>query len=333
MHTQPAIERIFIPGHAESVAGNFRTRRKFFGPVRRPLALCNSRRPKALSATYPIIPARVGKGGITSGVHVRKIQQLLTLAGVYKGAITGTWTHIEPAWIEFQKSLGLPPKPFVDPMDAEDRLAELASAADTLMYFPSNLRSLSAINYVTDYLIREKTPYGYKHHGGGTKKVWGFEGRPYLMIFGLQGSGEFPVSGVTCSVNCVSFANLLLGAWHGGIHQPPFDSDLLLGGAGRQVGQRYSMSEVLNMDKKPGISDYEYVSGVMPPNCIYHMALCDSMSSLSTKHDVIVVNQMVYQANTKDASTEAGAVYKMPLDKFWKTLTFKHVRLFGPGPY
>lgn len=91
------------------------------------------------------------------------------------------------------------------------------------------------------------------------------------------------------------------------------------------------MPEVLNENGKRGIKSLEYLKSVLKPDRIYHMASCNGNNTLKTHHDVIVLNNMVYQANKKEASPERGAVYRTPLDRQWQKLDYEHVRLLGPA--
>jgi hypothetical protein len=46
---------------------------------------------------------------------------------------------------------------------------------------------------------------------------------------------------------------------------------------------------------------------------------------------MILLDGMIYQANVKQVSTEAGAVYRLTLDEQWRRTPSKHLRVLGPS--
>jgi hypothetical protein len=292
-----------------------------------------------MPATHPIITKRVGEGGTAGFGDIKRIQQLLARAGfLQKNQITGSWGKAggasATAWNDFQLSKGWVPKPYVDPVDAEDRLAYLASAACVLLWMPDYLRSLSAITVLTDFAIACKIPYGWgDKYGEGTRSIYGFEGRSWAMVF-LEGS-YFDVGAADArSFNCCAFANVLLSVWmQGNIHAAPYNASQAVGGDGTQLGTRYGMPEIKNSKGAMGISSLDELKSVMTADRIYHMALCRDSTGTFTKHDVIVVNNTVFQSNILSASPNGTGVYVKSLDDVWQNMSRKRVRLFGPGPF
>jgi hypothetical protein len=292
-----------------------------------------------MAATHPIITKRVGEGGTAPTKEVRRVQQMLARAGFLAiGQITGTWgkaaSPSAKAWDDFQLSKGWIPKPYLDPTDAEDRLAYLASQAGVLLWVPHFLRSLSAITVLTDFIIASEIQYGWgDKYGEGTRSIYGFEGRPWAMVF-LEGGNVDVAAKDARSFNCCSFVNVLLSVWmQGNTHASPYDSSQAVGGDGPQLGNRYGMPEIKNSKGGMGISSLDELKSVMIPDRIYHMALCRDSTGTFTKHDVAVVNNMVYQSNIKGTSPNASGVYVKTLDEQWKNMKTKRVRLFGPGPF
>jgi hypothetical protein len=219
-------------------------------------------------------------------------------------------------------------------VDAEDRLAYLASEAGVLLWTPNYLKSLSAVTTLVDMIIASEIPYGWgDKYGEGTRSIYGFEGRPWAMVF-LEG-GTFDVDAKDArSFNCCSFVNVLLSVWRqGNIHSAPYDSSQAVGGDGPQLGTRYGMPEVLNSKGKQVFDSLDELKSVLQADRIYHMALCKDSSGTFTKHDVAVISGTVYQSNIAGTSPNASGVYAKSLDDQWKNMKVKRVRLFGPGPF
>jgi hypothetical protein len=290
------------------------------------------------AATNPIITKRVGDSGNAGHKETLRIQQLLMRAGfLSKAHLTGSWGKTAgasaKAWHEYQVSKGWQPRPYLDPMDAEDRLAQLASDAGVIMWVPHFLKSLSAASVLVDFCITSAIPYGWASHGDGTRMVWGFENRPWAVVF-TEG-GTFDVEAKEArSLNCCSFVNLLLSVWlQGNAHSKPYDASQAVGGDGAQLGPRYSMPELKTKKGERVFDSLDELQSTLQPDRIYHMALCKEKSGTFTKHDVAVINGKVYQANVKSASPNAGAVYVKPLEDQWKAMSVKRVRVYGPGPF
>jgi hypothetical protein len=264
---------------------------------------------------------------------------MLCRAGfLQRGKVNGVWgagaSASAKAWEDFQRYKGWLPKPYLDPVDAEDRLAYLASEAGVLLWTPNYLKSLSAVTTLVDMIIASEIPYGWgDKYGEGTRSIYGFEGRPWAMVF-LEG-GTFDVDAKDArSFNCCSFVNVLLSVWRqGNIHSAPYDSSQAVGGDGPQLGTRYGMPEVLNSKGKQVFDSLDELKSVLQADRIYHMALCKDSSGTFTKHDVAVISGTVYQSNIAGTSPNASGVYAKSLDDQWKNMKVKRVRLFGPGPF
>jgi len=289
-------------------------------------------------STFSILSKRIGEGGATFGVEVRRVQQLLVRTGHNPiNNIDGGWgkkdSKTVKAWMAYQESKGWTPNPYVDPIDAEDRLGTLAEDAGVLMTVPQNLRSQSAVTSFTDSCISNQLPYGWFEEGGGTLTIWGFENRPNKIIFTNDGrtNRDFRAFGIQRSVNCCSYVNLMLSIWsQGNAHAQPYDASQIVGGAGTPVSTRFGLPELLNSKKEPGFDSLDEVKSTIQPGRIYHMSICIGQT-LNTRHDLVVVNDTVYQANKKQYSPNGFGVYTRTLDQQWGKKT--KVRLFGPGPF
>lgn len=293
-----------------------------------------------MAATFPIISKRVEENASKSSPDAKRIQQLLVRTGHHsKSACDGIWNEKSiDGWVAYQKSKGWTPKKHVDAMDPEDRLAWLALDANVIMWIPEGLRSLSAVKSFTEICIGFGIPYGWKDHGGGTKMAWGFDQREWAVIFTRPGgrkTAEFDVdSPEPRALNCCSFANLLLSLWmRGDVHGVPYDSSQNVGGERMQVGERFGLPEVMNRSGEKVFDNLDEIKSVLVRDRIYHLALCRDAKGTFTKHDTILINGEVYQANVPSASPNAGAVYVQSLDRQWKKMSVKRARLFGPGPF
>lgn len=301
-----------------------------------------------MAATFSIISHRVGEGGTKNGTEVLRIQQLLTLVGKnprYNN--DGAWGKGEKSttlksWLAYQEEKGWRAQNYIDPMDAEDRLGTLAFDAGVTLYVPASARSATALTIAYSVFVGEKIPYGWVHpktkkkYGAGTKLTWGFQDRPYSIIFTTTAENhpvQFDVdSGETRSTNCTAFANLVLSVWQqGNAHSAPYDVSQGVGGLGAiQLGPRYAMPAVLTSKGTDVFTDLDELKENLQADRIYHMGLCSDKAG-TIHHDTAVLNNEVYQANIPGAGP--GPVYKIGLDEQWDILSCNAVRLFGPGPY
>jgi hypothetical protein len=296
-------------------------------------------------ATFPIITKRLGEGGVKQGVEVKRIQQLLARTGHNpKSNLDGGWggatSTTAKAWIKYQESKGWIAKPYLDPIDAEDRLLCLAADAKVVMFICSWLRSNSATAFLTEMCRSSGIPYGWvkdgQTYGGGTKMAWGFDQRPNFLVFTLPGgvgSAGFDVnSPEPRALNCTSYSNLMLSVWRqGNAHTSPYDASQAVGGLGAQLGQRYGMAEIRTSANKMVFTDLAELKGKLQNDVMYHLAWARASDGFST-HDTVVINGVVYEANVGERPT--GAVYSTPLDERWtKRGSGKGARLYGPGPY
>lgn len=293
-----------------------------------------------MPATHPILSKRAGEGGSADYSDVIRVQQLLCRAGfLAKNAVNGVWgkttSATAKAWGDYQSSKGWNVQSYIEPKDPQDRLGYLAADAGVIQWTPSYLRSASALSVFTEFVIASNIPYGWgANYPPGTRIVVGFQNRPDIMLF-METNRQFNVNTTEPrSYNCCAFANVLLSVWQrGNIHESPYNWSQMVGGDGEQLGNRYGMPEINNSKGNPGVMSLDELKAAMLPDRIYHMALCLSSSSNFTKHDVVVVNNQVYQSNTKSMSPNAGSVYVQSIDDQWQKMTVKRVRLFGPGPY
>ena len=294
-----------------------------------------------MAATFPIIRSRVGEGGQKSGVEVKRIQQLLLMAGYTTvGTPDGGWgKNTKDALMKFHTDLGRGPvTPYIDPMDACDSLCELAGKAKVVFYVPAHLRSNSAAQVVFDICSNMRITYGWQHgdktYGGGTRMIWGFEQRPNLAIATKPGGKNTALFDTTkpITLNCTGFANVMISCWYqGNIHAAPYDSSQAVGGF-EPLAHRYALPKPSNAnDQKPVnvYKDVQAIKDVLQSDRIYHFAACNSEGFIS--HDMVLINGMVYECNLdKDP-----AVYVTPLEDRYARLrkASKYATFYGPGPF
>lgn len=292
-----------------------------------------------MGATFKIINSRVGEGGQTRGIEVKRIQQLLTLAGCDPGPVTGEWNPAtKKAWMDFQASLNWGPvKPCIEREDPYFRLFTLAYTAGVLLDLPNNLRSKSAALALYQTCRERNIPYGWADNGGhvyngGTRSVWGFEGNPGYAVAARGRStetAEFDLC-VPFTLNCTAFANLMLSVWmQGNAHSAPYDFSQQVGGF-NPLALRYGMREapgfyVLN---PPGLyKDLKTIESVVEPGRIYYLGSADNRGFIF--HDMILIDGLVYECNTY----QTPAVFTTPLSKKIRQLGGHFFTLYGPGPF
>ena len=264
-------------------------------------------------ATFPIITARVGEGGKKSGKEVKRINQLLRMAGFLKtDPLTDeTWgKNSSDAMVEFNTACQVGPvTKYIDPKDAYDRLFTLALMAGVLIPLPSGLRSSSALTVLFDYCRSANYLYGWKEgdkvYNGGTHTIWGFEGRPSWAISTVK-PGDYFTSSNPVTLNCTSFANLMMAAWvQGDAHSSPYDASQMVGGFD-PLGDRYGVPAVNDNELifEGFCFDADAFKGCMQPARLYYVGFTDSSGYI--KHDTVAFNGEVYECN-KNATP---AVYK-----------------------
>jgi hypothetical protein len=302
-----------------------------------------------MGATHPIITKKLGEGGTKYGDEVKFIQQLLARVGFNPVNNTdGSWgnssgpnlSNTHKAWIKYQESKGWTAKPYIEPTDPEDRLGALADDANVTIPITAGLRSQTGAGYMYAFCLGYGLPYGWedvkkgKVYGGGTKVIWGFENRPGKLLFtGVRKTG-FPATGEARSLNCTSFANLMLAAWtQGSAHHAPYDASQMVGGYGPYLGDRYAMPMIRNKAGLRVFADLQEIKDTLQKDRIYHVAWA-SRATGETTHDMVSYNGMVYQANTPAAAGSQIAVYERTLDALWAGRdSSKGLRIWGPGPF
>jgi hypothetical protein len=288
---------------------------------------------RLVGITFPIISKRVGDGGQTSGDDVKRINQLLRLAGNLKVKLDreDKWGDAsEEALISFYKVFGIGfVKKYIEKKDQFDDLLALARAAGVLIPLPSGLRSASATAVLYDHCRSAKYPYGWKEHGGGTKMIWGFEDRPSWAV--ATTLDKCFSSMIPISLNCTSFANLMLSVWtQGNAHSEPYDASQMVGGYDA-LGTRYALHPVDDgkLVQEGYCFDKDGIKQNAKPARLYYVGLCDSEGSI--KHDTVLLDGFFYESNLD----KTPSVYKTPIDERLKKVRYDGggARMYGPMPF
>lgn len=298
---------------------------------------------KLIGVTFPIIKGRVGgEGGAKNGNDVKRINQLLRMAGYLKGSEDDkVWgKKSEKALEEFynrHKNMTRVSATYIDPKDPFDFLCTLAHEAGVLIPLPANLRSASALRLFFETCVARRFKYGWTRNGkalnGGTRTIWGFEGRKGWAISTVNdGTGKyFFASEFPATLNCTSFANLMMSVWlTGNAHEKPYDASQMVGGFD-PLGWRYYM-QAINDNKlifEGYCFDVDAVVNCVQPNRLYYLGMCEKDDGIIT-HDTVVLNGEVYECNL----TQEPAVYKTKIAERIKPVLRKGcVRILGPSPF
>jgi hypothetical protein len=298
---------------------------------------------KLFGTTFPIISKRVGEGGQTSGDDVKRINQLLRLAGYLKVKLDkeDKWVDAsEEALINFYKVWGIGPvKKYIEKNDRFDDLLALAQVAGVLIKLPAGLRSASALTALYDRCRSANYPYAWKDvaknvvYGGGTKVIWGFEDRPSWAVVTTPPLDKCCFSStLPISLNCTSFANLMLSVWkQGNAHSQPYDASQMGDGYDDNLGSRYALHPVHdgNLFHEGYCHDVDAIKQKAQPGRLYYLGLCGP--GLTTiAHDVVLLDGFVYECN----HDKATAVYKTKIDERLKRVVKNQgARMYGPMPF
>lgn len=129
-----------------------------------------------MPGTFTIVTKKTGEGGVKHGPEVKRVQQLLHLAGYTSvGIPDGGWgKKTTEAWQQYQADYGFfPTRPFVQGYDPDGKLLPLAEAAGVLVPLPGGDVGAKAVRTFFDTAQTTKLPYGWADHGNGSMLTWG----------------------------------------------------------------------------------------------------------------------------------------------------------------
>lgn len=302
-------------------------------------------------ATLNIISRRIGDGGVKLHDDVRRVNELLRLAGYLKGSsptMDRVWTDATAKallpLIELMRRMNGPGDAaygksytgaFLDPVLHKSLLYFLASEAGVLINLPHRKKGKEAITEFFDYCRKKNIPYRWK---AVNRMVWGLDGFAHVGI--ATCNDKFFPGGDSVGLNCTSFANLMLSIWiWGNAHQQPYDASQMVGGYD-PLSDRFNMHAVhhgiihegfvwfeKDKDYKSVRQAYDAITAAVHPDRLYFVASCEKQSALST-HDMVLFNGEVYQCNEH----VHPAVYKTPLLDHLKKMANAGRILYLAGP-
>jgi hypothetical protein len=177
-----------------------------------------------MGSTFKIIEETVEENGQNNWEDVIRVKQLLLFTGCktcFVPALNARkWTSQDTAGLlEFQeKHSMLAALETIEPGDPTDLLFEMAKTAGLLLPIPEGKRGQSAFWQFYETCLKLNLPYGFLQHGGGTRMIWPLNNKAgWAIATRTEWPGRFFGDPVRLSLNCVSFANLVLALWEGGI--------------------------------------------------------------------------------------------------------------------
>jgi hypothetical protein len=299
-----------------------------------------------------VLTDRVGPGGQLTGIQVQRVQELLKLAGYFTGEPSKTrkWDQASSdAMTAFQKDFGRENyqtsiNDYIEPDPRGHKLQALAWKAGVVSWVPSYCRGKPAVLALYETLRQQKIPYGWtqngKKHHGGSRMVWGWEDYPQLVVYTTAGSNPDDLHFRTDypkTLNCTSFANLMLSVWvRGDAHGAPYIANQGVG-AMNPLGKRYNMPPVpggIDVDKSGGVfSNFDKLKKRLQPGKMYHIALYTK--GVGITHDMVLLDDTIYQCNLNQGKGNSS-VYSVPLEKkFRDTINAekgKYIQVLGPAP-
>jgi len=288
---------------------------------------------------FRIVNKKIGEGGAKQGVEVKRLQQLLYMAGFTRvGAPDGKWgTNTTLAWQEYQDTYGhWPTRSFVEGGDPENRLFYLALSARVLIPLPSG--ELGSKGLKSHYgAVRDlKIPYGWKDHGNGTMMTWGLalNGNVSWAICTKPGgrlTTEFDMK-VPRASNCTAFANVLMSIWDSGnLHNANYSASQAAGGAdpGMNLSKRYGYAPLrgspkppLGVAARPGLyTSLDDLNADIQPGRLYHFAICKPDGFVT--HDTVLLDGEIYECNLD----KTPACYRSSLDDRWARI--RHAKKYA----
>ena len=289
-----------------------------------------------MTSTFQIITRRTGDGGVVSGIHVKRIQQLLKLNGFPALQVRGIWDkpsrnallvfrerldRSNPSAFMFIDSQGDQPdadRPYLTPRDPV--LFELAYGAKVLIRLGGGWnRGSMALDDVHDWCVNHSVGFAFG------RAVWGLDGYPTWAIVtntSKEGLYEFAMDSNRRALNCTLYANLMMSVWaHGNAHRGPFAAGIAESGGEKHLAQaRYNYPKVglLNTAEEIMAETRKH------PGRLYCIEAANDSGSVH--HIALLFNGQVYECNVWP---RVGCM-KRPLGDWLSTHT--PAWLLGPSP-
>jgi len=298
-----------------------------------------------MAGTFSIVTKKTGEGGVKQGYEVKRLEQLLYLAG-YKsvGTPNGVWTKATTAaWIQYQEEAGhYPARPFVEGHDPGNKLLTLAQAAGVVIPLPNGELGAKGVRAFMETAAATRLPYGWLDHGNGSMATWGLR---------LNGDTSWAVCTkpapamhalfdmkVPVSSNCTSLANVLLSIWHSGnLHNPKYRASQDSGGLdeAKVLGKRYGYVPLKGSKKhppgvtgRPGMyTSLEELQADTKPGTLYHVGFCKKNGCI--KHDTVLLDGEIFECNF----TKTPACFGTDLEHRWQMARDSHryAVVYGPA--
>lgn len=309
-----------------------------------------------LGPKFKIITRRVGAGLSAPAADVKRVKQLLAMAGHSDaGGSGGRWTETTTEALNgFQEEVGLPVQPYVDPQGdytaPGQTLLTLALYAKVLFPLTYSCGQVGLEHFVK-WCQDNKPPYSWVD-GDPTSSQ---------LAFGLAG---FPTFGISVTLeeklfspsnpitfNCTSFACIGMSLWQQGhIHTEPYEAYQAMGTRSNPVNTvpisaRYNFRPLDGKAEHTICTNLEEVIEVvkrLPINRLYHTPAVYAKDTVDRrgrphkrhdmKHDMLLVGGKVYDytdLNGRDkcmSVVEYSAKYKITFQKGY------HVLICGPSP-
>jgi hypothetical protein len=286
--------------------------------------------------TFEIITRPVGEGQQTTGTEVKRVQQLLYIAGYQKGgSTTGVWNH---AWTgelkRFFAAAGRVEKGFIDPWQPYGDLWALALSAGVIIPLPQVPGPVGLLTFVR--LCQDlQIPYGWKQgEPKSVKMLWGVLGDAGWGVFTTTGTYNNDFSGPPYRrLNCTAFANAAMSIWAtGGLHSASYTAGQQFGGAppGVLLGEHYGYAYANDTTKprKGAVSSVKEIQDYAIPGLLYYVgSTVKSPSTGLVSHEVVLLDGFIHESNLGSGPS----VRSTPLDARFKTM--KSAILMGPAPF
>ena len=303
-----------------------------------------------MAGVFTIVSKKIGEGGDKRGTEVKRLQQLLAMAGYTRvGTPDGSWgKNTTYAWMEYQEEAGIrPARPFLDGHDPENKLRDLADWAGVLIPLPSQ-NGARGLKAHLDTVREMKLPYGWydstkdKLHGNGTMMTWGLalNGDHSYAICTRPGgrmSALFDPK-VPRASNCTAFANVLLSIWFAGnLHYAKYNASQDAGGPdeAKNLAKRYGYTPLAGTPKLPAgvtprdglYTSLEEIQADTSPGTLYHVGICTKDAAIT--HDTVLLDGDIYECNLD----KTPACYSTSLEERWDRIRHKgkYAVVSGPG--
>jgi hypothetical protein len=303
-----------------------------------------------MAGVFTIVSKKIGEGGDKRGTEVKRLQQLLSMAGYTRvGTPDGSWgKNTTLAWMQYQEEFGIrPARPFLDGHDPANKLFDLADRAGVLIPLPSQ-PGAKGLKAHLDTVREIKLPYGWhdagkdKTYGNGTMMTWGLalNGDHSYAICTKPGgrmSALFDKK-VPRASNCTAFANVLLSIWFAGnLHYPKYSASQDAGGTdeSKNLGLRYGLTPLAGSPKLPAgvtardglYTSLEELQADTTPGTLYHVGICTKGAAIT--HDTVLLDGDLYECN----HDRTPACYSSSLEDRWERTTKggKYMVVSGPA--